>query len=225
MVGRDRLAHPLLDRRQVVGRQRPGQEEVVVEAVLDGRPDAELRAREQVEDGLGQDVGGAVAHRPELAGRAVVQSSVALPRSGASSRPLVDLDRARRPSCSISSESRNPSSTARTRGSTPAVPPAFAGLEPTRSCVALSGDSRTGSPVAHGWCGFGVRSPGSQPWPGSLWTIPRVACPDRCVWFRPAGTARRQTCMVAAERPPAPATPRWRTARKGIWWATLDSNQ
>ena len=66
VVGGDALAHPRLDRREVVGRQRARQQEVVVEAVGDGRPDAELRAREQVQDRLGHDVGGAVAHRPEL---------------------------------------------------------------------------------------------------------------------------------------------------------------
>ena len=46
-----------------VGRERPRQLEVVVEAVLDGGPDAEAGAREQVQDRLGHDVRRAVAHR------------------------------------------------------------------------------------------------------------------------------------------------------------------
>ena len=77
MVGRDRFAHPRLDGRQILRRQRPGQQEVVVEPVGDDRADAQLRAGEQVQDGLGQDVGRGVAHRPQLVtGRAVVHELV-----------------------------------------------------------------------------------------------------------------------------------------------------
>ena len=75
VVGGDALAHPRLDGRQVVRGQRPRQLEVVVEAVVDDRPDAELRAGEQVEDRLGQDVRGRVAHRAELAGGAVIHAA------------------------------------------------------------------------------------------------------------------------------------------------------
>ncbi len=75
------LPHARLDPLEVVGRGRPRQLEVVVEAVVDRGPDAELRAREQVEDRLGHDVRGAVAHRvdgrvgarvQELLGRAAL---------------------------------------------------------------------------------------------------------------------------------------------------------
>ena len=66
MVGRDALAHALLDRHEVVGRERARQLEVVVEAILDRRTDAELRSRKQVKDRLGHDVRRRVAHRVEL---------------------------------------------------------------------------------------------------------------------------------------------------------------
>ncbi len=58
----DDLAHALLDPLQVLGVERLGDVEVVVEAVLDRRPDAQLRLREQVLDGLGEHVGGRVPH-------------------------------------------------------------------------------------------------------------------------------------------------------------------
>ena len=74
MVGRNRRRHALLDRGQIVDRQRPGQLEVVVEAVLDGRADAQLRARKEVHDRLGHDVRRRVAHRVErVAGAGVEQ--------------------------------------------------------------------------------------------------------------------------------------------------------
>ena len=82
---------------QVVGRQRAGQLEVVVEAVVDDRPDAELRAGEQVEHRLGQDVRGRVAHRPELAGGAVIHELVGRPALGRlEGDRVLDLDRDRR---------------------------------------------------------------------------------------------------------------------------------
>ena len=59
----DDLPHAGLDALEVVGRERgpAGQLEVVVEAVLDRRADAERGPREQVEHGLGQHVGRRVA--------------------------------------------------------------------------------------------------------------------------------------------------------------------
>ena len=90
MVGGDALAHPRLDDRQVVRGQRARQEQVVVEAVVDDRADAELGAREQVHDGLGEDVRGRMAHRAELAARAVVHQ---LGRRAALGRVEADLDR------------------------------------------------------------------------------------------------------------------------------------
>ncbi|CKN46264.1 Uncharacterised protein [Mycobacterium tuberculosis] len=57
----DDLAHPLFQRRQVLGRERLGHVEVVVEAVGDGWSDAELGLRKQLLDGLGQHVRGRMA--------------------------------------------------------------------------------------------------------------------------------------------------------------------
>src|SRR2546425_11788220 len=48
VVRRRDLAHLRLDLRQVLGRERRGHPEVVVEAVLDGRTEADLGAREQL---------------------------------------------------------------------------------------------------------------------------------------------------------------------------------
>ena len=58
LVGGDDLAHPGLDRPEVVVAERApaGQLEVVVEAVLDRRADRELGPREELRDGLGHDV-------------------------------------------------------------------------------------------------------------------------------------------------------------------------
>ena len=57
----DDLAHPRLDGLQVIGGERLGHVEVVVEAVVDRRADAELGLREQLLHGLGHDVRGRVA--------------------------------------------------------------------------------------------------------------------------------------------------------------------
>ena len=65
----DDLLHPLLDGLEVLGRERPLDAEVVVEAVLDRRPDAQQRAGEQVLHGLRHHVGGRVAQdRPAVGG-------------------------------------------------------------------------------------------------------------------------------------------------------------
>ena len=65
----DDLAHARFDAREVVFLEvlAVGKLEVVVEAVLDGRTDAERGAREQVEHGLRQHVGRRVADRVEAA--------------------------------------------------------------------------------------------------------------------------------------------------------------
>ena len=65
----DDLAHPRLDGLQVVRGERLRHVEVVVEAVGDRRPDAELRLREQLLHGLGHDVGGGVPQDVEAVGR------------------------------------------------------------------------------------------------------------------------------------------------------------
>ena len=60
-VGRGDLPHFGLDRVQVVGRKRLVPEKIIIKTVLHGRPDAGLRPRKQVQDGMGEQVGGAVA--------------------------------------------------------------------------------------------------------------------------------------------------------------------
>jgi hypothetical protein len=96
MVCRDRFGHPLLDRFEIGGRQRPIQLEVVVEAVVDRRSDPELGAREQVENRLGHDVGGGVAHRIELVVRARIEQLVGrAPLGRLEERLLVDRLRVR----------------------------------------------------------------------------------------------------------------------------------
>jgi hypothetical protein len=63
LVGGDVLAHARLDGLEVGVRDGDavGELEVVVEAVLDRRPDRDLHARIELEDGRGQDVRGVVA--------------------------------------------------------------------------------------------------------------------------------------------------------------------
>ena len=96
LVGRDALAHARLDRGEVVRGEGPRQQEVVVEAVLDGRADAQLGAREQVEDRLGHDVRRRMAHGAELARGAVVHQLVG---GAALGRLQADLDRVVRIGC------------------------------------------------------------------------------------------------------------------------------
>ena len=67
-VARDDLAHLLLDRREVLGRERFVAEEVVIESVLDHRADGDLRAGPQCLHGFGQDMRGVVADQFERAG-------------------------------------------------------------------------------------------------------------------------------------------------------------
>ena len=57
LVGSDDLLHPGLDLLQVLGSEWAVDFEVVVEAVIDGRPDGEGGTVEQAEHRLGQDVG------------------------------------------------------------------------------------------------------------------------------------------------------------------------
>ncbi len=87
MIGRDAVAHPRLDGLEIVGRERPGKVEVVVEAVIDGGTDAQLGAGEQVEDRLRHDVRRRVPHRVEVAVRAGIEQLL----RGAAAGRLEDL--------------------------------------------------------------------------------------------------------------------------------------
>ena len=66
-VARDDLAHLLLDRGEILRRERLVAEEVVIEAVLDHRADGDLRAGPQRLHGFGQHVRGVVADQFERA--------------------------------------------------------------------------------------------------------------------------------------------------------------
>jgi len=65
LVGRDDLRHLVLDGGEVLGRERARHLDVVVEAVLDRRPDAEVRVGEQLLDGGGHHVRSRVTHGRE----------------------------------------------------------------------------------------------------------------------------------------------------------------
>ena len=70
--GRGALSHPRLNLRQVIGSQCSRQQEVVIEAVLDGRTDAELCFRKEGEYGLRHHVRGGMPHPDERVVLAVV---------------------------------------------------------------------------------------------------------------------------------------------------------
>ena len=73
MIRCDARGHLRLNGGKIVRRQRPGQGEVVVEPIADGRADPELCAREELQHGLRHDVGRRVAHRVEVAVRAGIE--------------------------------------------------------------------------------------------------------------------------------------------------------
>ncbi len=66
----DDLLHPLLECHKVLGRERTFGVEVVVEAVLDGRSDAQPSTREEALDRLREDVRGGVPQHRETLGAA-----------------------------------------------------------------------------------------------------------------------------------------------------------
>ena len=72
-VARDDLAHLLLDRLEILGRERLVAEEVVVEAVLDHRADGDLGARPQRLHGFGQHMRGVMADQLQRARIVAVQ--------------------------------------------------------------------------------------------------------------------------------------------------------
>ena len=190
---------------EVVGRQRPGQLEVVVEAVVDGRADARASCpgtgRGPPRPGRARPSGasassspcGAVrrgARRPSRA-RAPRGRSSSARSASAAPPPRCPVPRS---SCSPPRESRNLSSIDRTRGFTPAVPPAFAqpsarrarGRANGRRPGRFAGRSRV-VPIAESTVGLRSRGP-------ALWGS------------APRGASRSTLCFV-------------------MWWATLDSNQ
>ncbi len=197
MIGRDALGHPRLDRGEVVGRQRPRQLEVVVEAVGDRRPDPELRAREEIEDRLGHDVRGRMPHRVEVAVRPGIEQLVGGPALGRLEQLVVVLWLANpvllvahRPSSSENHETPRPST----------------GRE-----VHSRGPTRLREP----W-GSRARGRANGRRPG------RFAGRSRVVSMR---FDRRACSRGPALCGPIPARGVPIDAISVMWWATLDSNQ
>ena len=62
------LGHALLDGREVIARKRRLVGEIVIKAVLDHRPDGHLRAREELLNRIGEQVGGGVPDDLETVG-------------------------------------------------------------------------------------------------------------------------------------------------------------
>lgn len=61
---RDQLTHSLFDTRQILGHKRRALVKIVIETVLDGRPNAKLHViAEDVDYGMRQQVRGGVAKR------------------------------------------------------------------------------------------------------------------------------------------------------------------
>ncbi len=130
VIGGDAGRHAGLDGGEVVRGQVPGQQDVVVEAVADGRADAELRPGEEVQDRLGHDVRGRVAHRAEFVLGTGVQQLVRRPALGCLQDLVHHQDRfvAHRACLRRITE---PLVHRQDERFTPAVPPAFAG----RACA------------------------------------------------------------------------------------------
>ena len=85
LVARDDLAHALLDRREILGRERLVAEEVVIEPVLDHRPDRHLRAGPQRLHRLGQYVRRVVSNeskRPRVVTRDEFEGRILRDRIG-----------------------------------------------------------------------------------------------------------------------------------------------
>ena len=90
LPGADDLLHLLLEGREVLGGEGPLGVEVVVEAVLDRRADAELGAGEQLLHGLGQHVRGRVPD--DRAARRRWRRAPAPTSASASGRPVQVLE-------------------------------------------------------------------------------------------------------------------------------------
>ena len=65
VIRRHVLAHEGFEVGKIVRRERSREQEVVIEAIVRGRPDAKLRIREHVQHGRGQYVRGRVPHAVE----------------------------------------------------------------------------------------------------------------------------------------------------------------
>ena len=88
------LLHALFDLFEIFGRKRTLVGKIVVEAVVDHRPDGHLRLREQLLDGIGQQMGSGVTNDLEAIGVLVGddgQLGVALDEMGGVDETPIDL--------------------------------------------------------------------------------------------------------------------------------------
>ena len=204
VVGGHGGAHPALDGREVVGRERRAAARSRSRSRSRWRGRCPACAREQVEDRLGHHVRRAVAHRvdggvgarvEQLVRRAAVwaprtrtsSSSSSCPAACPLSSAIASLPRITEPLVPTGREVRPP-----------AVPPAFASPDGPvpRSRAALTGGSRAGSPAARGWC-LGPSGPGrgSQPVVASLWRVRGRAWPGRRCMVGDTGLEPVTSCM------------------------------
>ncbi len=68
LVAVDDLMHALLDLDQILGRERDGAREIVIEAILDGRADGDLGLGIELLDRLGHHMGGVMAQQLKRVG-------------------------------------------------------------------------------------------------------------------------------------------------------------
>ena len=185
------LAHLGLDLLEVGGRQRARQVEVVVEAILDGGADAELRLREDLQDRRGHHVRRRMAHRGQVIPSARVQGGAGVRAD------LVSVDR----------HAAKGSAWGFREASAMAPASASDALELLERLAAVArsdrspgtGSARTGCPSS---C-CEIRSTGTRRWAGPR---ARRACP---------GPARRASARAARIR--CDAAPRVHPARCDRW--------
>src|SRR5690606_5383219 len=99
IVAADHLLHPLLDLGELIGRERLGHVEVVVEAVLDRRAEADLRLRTHLPHRRGEDVCRGVPEDVERLGvllRDDLHLRIVLDRPAQVHDPTIDLRDQRR---------------------------------------------------------------------------------------------------------------------------------
>ncbi len=185
LIGLDALGHPRLDGLEVLGRERAGHVEVVVEAVVDGRPDAKLGAGKRSRTASAMTCAAEWRIAPRSSCAPASSSSSAEPRSGASKNSSSGGPSSATGACWSAivppPENHATSRPAGTRGRSPAVPPAFAARQlPSRRARGRANGRRPGrfagrSRVVHR--GEGDRRAHSLD--PALWGASRRPCPDR----------------------------------------------
>ncbi len=91
--GACQLLHALLDGCEILGRERALIGKIVIEAILDHRPDGDLRIRKQTLDGLGQQMGAGMADDFEavrIPGGNDLQAYIAIDDMAGVDQPAID---------------------------------------------------------------------------------------------------------------------------------------